>query len=164
MAVGYDIVVESVGDVRKGEWFIVVVTDKGIALRDKDGKVVTSVLYPHLRLMVFKIFEHTPFIQIRNGKSNTNLEYESLKEAKNAYRMFKMAIKNNKRGYVERYTRIVPIDFSVPYWEADCMITRVCAQLESEDFEMTFIPLKHVFVVEDWAKKKLDETFMEVRW
>lgn len=164
MAVGYDVVVESVDDIRKGEWFIVVVTEKGISLRDKDGKVVTSVLYPYLKLKVLKVFKHMPFIQVFNGNSCKKLEYKSLSEAKNAYRLFRLAVKNSKLDYTEQCVRVAPVNSLTPDSEINKIIPRVCLRIKSDEFEIVFIPLEHTYVVDDWAKEKIGKTFMEVRW
>lgn len=164
MAVGYDIVVNSVGDVWKGNMFVIVVTKKGVTLHNKNGDVVTSVLYPHIKLRVLKIFEHTPFVRVINGDSYKNLEYESLSKAKDAYRLFKLAIKNSKLDYVEQAIRVATLDAPAPDRDVNSMIFRACLRLKADDFEIVFMPLRRVYTVEDWAKEKINKTFKEVRW
>lgn len=158
MAIGYDIVVESVGDIGKGERLVVVCTKKGITLHDRNDKVVTSVLYPNMRLKVLKIYEHTPFIQICSDGLCKTLEYNSLKEAKNIYRIFKLALKNSKQNFIEHSTKAVPDE------KIKGIAKRVCLYLKSDNFELIFKPLKPVHDIEEWAKEKIEETFKDITW
>ncbi len=164
MAVGYDVIVRSVGDVWKDSLFVVVVTKNGINLHDKDGNVITRVLYPHLRLKVLKILEHKPFIRIYSGNSYQTLEYESLSDAKDAYRLFRLAIKNSKNSYAEQSSRILPVDSTVVDRDVNETIFRTRLHLKADNIDIIFIPLEQVCVIEDWAYEKINETFYEVVW
>ena len=158
MTVGYDIVVESVGDIGEGELFVVVCTKNGVTLHDRNDKVVTSVLYPNMRLKVLRIYEHTPLIQICSDGLCKTLEYNSLKEAKNIYRIFKLALKNSKHNFTEHSTKAVPDE------KIKSIAKRVCLHLKSDNFELIFKPLKPVPDIEEWAKEKIEETFKDILW
>lgn len=152
MAIGYDIIVESIGDVHTDETFLIIVTNRGIVLRDSSGNNISSKLYKYLRIKIVGIYEHVPLLCVQIGDKRNILKYSSLTETKKAYRLFKQAIKNSNVIYGEYTERI----------SDNPIIFRERQIIKAHDTSIGFLALEHTEDIDDWAIKKIRATFKEV--